>query len=147
MAWSLSRHFVLSANFHGGDVVANYPFDGTKNGSSVYSACPDDDVFRNISLVYSMTHPTMHKSRSFPNGITNGADWYVLYGGMQDWNYLNTGDFEITVELSTIKWPAASMLPSYWSDNKAAMLAYLMQVHKGVKGTAIEHLVFMNRNR
>ena len=28
MNWSLSRHFVLSINFHGGAVVANYPWDG-----------------------------------------------------------------------------------------------------------------------
>lgn len=134
MQWSLSRHFVLSANFHGGDVVANYPYDGTASGANVYSACPDDDFFRQIALVYSNTHTTMHDSTDFANGITNGADWYVLYGGMQDWNYLHTGDMEITIELSMVKWPAASELPSFWDQNREAMIAYLQQVHKGVKG-------------
>jgi hypothetical protein len=56
---------------------------------------------------------------------------------MQDWNYLKTGDFEITIELSMDKWPSASALPGYWDQNREAMVAYLQQVHKGVKGNAL----------
>ena len=55
MKWTQSYPFVLSANLHGGSFVANYPFDDNKERKSgVYSKCPDDDVFRHVSLVYSM---------------------------------------------------------------------------------------------
>jgi len=136
MNFTLHHNFVLSANFHGGSVVANYPYDGnTDRISGRKDPTPDDDLFQYISLVYSNAHRTMHLSSEFPNGITNGAEWYVLYGGMQDWNYKGAGCMEITIELSDIKYPLSRDLPQYWNDNRNAMLAYMEQVHTGIKGT------------
>jgi len=130
-------NFVLSANYHGGAVVANYPYDGNANyRSGSYSASPDDGVFKLLATTYSNTHRVMHNSREFHGGITNGAEWYVLYGGMQDWNYVyNLGVFEITLEISDVKWPSASELSTFWDDNREAMLTYMELVHKmGIRG-------------
>jgi len=138
MNFTSNHHFVLSANFHGGAVVVNYPFDGNANQrSGVIERTPDHDLFVRLSNVYSQAHRTMHNSNEFNNGITNGAEWYVLYGGMQDWNYLAAGCMEVTIELSNTKYPAANYLADYWEDNKNALLSYLEQVHTGVKGTVV----------
>lgn len=76
MNWIQSRSFVLSANFHGGAVVANYPYDGTLSyRSGVIEATPDHELFRQLSLVYSEAHTEMHLSNEFADGITNGAEW------------------------------------------------------------------------
>ena len=59
MNWIRQNPFVLSANFHGGSLVANYPFDDRPNRLSDYSASPDDDVFRELAMTYSKNHKTM----------------------------------------------------------------------------------------
>lgn len=62
-------------------------------------------------------------SQEFPNGgITNGAAWYPIYGSMQDWVYLATGCFELTVEVSESKWPPMASLGALWKENKASLL-------------------------
>lgn len=140
MDFANAHHFVLSANFHGGTVVANYPWDGNRNyRSGAYSACPDDAVFKRLATLYSTTHTTMHSSWEFSGGITNGADWYVLYGGMQDWGYLYNGEVQLTLEISDDKYPSPATLPSFWVQNKDAMLAYMEQVNvMGVRGVVTD---------
>ncbi|KAK4878716.1 hypothetical protein RN001_011222 [Aquatica leii] len=143
MEWILSEPFVLSANLHNGALVANYPFDDNSNLTGGYeNLTPDDNVFKYLAHIYSDAHRTMHLAQScpmYPNehfegGITNGAKWYVVTGGMQDWNYLSTSCMELTLELGCYKYPNASELPKYWMDNREALLKFMEQVHKGVHG-------------
>lgn len=89
------------------------------------SLTPDDDVFKHLALTYSTNHAKMARGVScqsntpaFKRGITNGAEWYPLTGGMQDYNYVWFGCMEVTLELSCCKYPFARELPKYWEDNK-----------------------------
>ncbi len=139
--WLKKYPFVLSINFHNGALVANYPYDNSPSGKDVYAACPDDDIFRQLALTYSKNHPKMHLGKpcsgdrsGFKDGITNGAAWYSVSGGMQDYNYLHTNCFEITVEQGCGKFPYSYMLESIWDENRDSMIKYIEQVHEGVSG-------------
>lgn len=138
--WIDEIPFVLSANYHGGSLVANYPYDDRQDKRSLYSATPDDDIFRKLALTYSENHPEMHLNKrqcdgdNFKDGITNGAAWYSVSGGMQDYNYLNSNCFEITVEVGCCKFPPEDTLQGFWNDNKQSLLEYLKLVHTGLNG-------------
>ena len=141
MKWIERRPFVLSANLHGGSLVANYPYDDSPTGRSIYSKSPDDDVFQALAKSYSENHPTMHMKNPpwpcpevpadhFDDGVTNGAAWYSVSGGMQDYNYVRSNCFEITVEQGCQKFPDASTLPKFWEENKKPLLAFLDMVSR-----------------
>lgn len=55
----------------------------------------------------------------------------VVLLGMNDFSYLHTNCFEITVELSCDKFPHENELPQEWENNKDALLTYLEQVRPG----------------
>ncbi|MFC1738501.1 M14 family zinc carboxypeptidase [Planctomycetota bacterium] len=133
MRWSQAQSFVLSANLHTGSLVVNYPYDNDGLGN-VDSPTPDDALFEDIARRYSYYNPPMWNSSTFTDGITNGAAWYVVSGGMQDWNYRYISDNEVIIELSDVKTPPESELPDFWADNKDSMLAYLEAVHMGIRG-------------
>ncbi|KAJ3643620.1 hypothetical protein Zmor_026321 [Zophobas morio] len=145
--WLEDVPFILSAALHGGAMVVNYPFDTVKESTSDMenppSLTPDHDVFVHLAQVYSQNHPTMHKGDScsdskFEGGIVNGAVWYPIIGGMQDYNYAFHGCMELTLEISCCKYPAASELPKLWQDNKMALLKYCLEALRGVTGQILD---------
>ncbi|XP_069030433.1 carboxypeptidase M [Embiotoca jacksoni] len=146
IGWLETESFVLSANLHGGALVASYPYDNSNGGSELVggaSVSPDDDVFVHLAKVYSYNHASMQRgdlcedSRPFPEGVTNGYRWYPLAGGMQDYNYVWAQCLEVTLEVSCCKFPPVKELPALWTDNKKALLSFIQQVHLGVKGRVL----------
>jgi len=125
MKLQAKRNFALSANFHGGAVVVNYPWDAT------YTKHPFDQLVKDLSLKYAGLNSEMRTSREFDDGVTNGAQWYVLRGGMQDWSYAYHNDLQVTIELSDRKWPRYREIPGFYKRNKESMLAYIKSVHQG----------------
>ncbi|XP_034019150.1 carboxypeptidase M [Thalassophryne amazonica] len=147
IGWLKMETFVLSANLHGGALVASYPYDNSNNGRELVggaSVTPDNDVFVHLARLYSSNHTSMHlgdqcsDSRPFLEGITNGYQWYSVSGGMQDYNYVWAQCLELTLELSCCKHPPVNQLPALWDENRNALLAFIQQVHLGVKGRVFD---------
>jgi hypothetical protein len=125
MKWQAKRNFSLSANFHGGAVCVNYPWDTQKEDFPLIS------FVKELSLDYASNIPEMYNSTRFEDGITNGYKWYEVNGGMQDWSYYWYNDLQITVELSKRKWPNYSKIDQYYQDNSKSLFKYLSKVLQG----------------
>ena len=119
MNWQKQRNFVLSANFHGGAEVVNYPWD------TMGDKFPQEAYVKELSLEYSGLAPYIAASTAFKNGITNGYAWYEVNGGMQDWSIKYRNDLQITVELSNTKWPEYSKVDYYYQQNKSALIRFV----------------------
>ena len=116
MNWQKQRNFVLSANFHGGAEVVNYPWD------TLGDKFPQEALVKELSLEYSSLAPYISNSSVFKNGITNGFAWYEVNGGMQDWSIKYRNDLQLTIELSATKWPEYSKIEYYYQQNRAALI-------------------------
>ena len=55
----------------------------------------------------------------------------LVVGGMQDYNYVYKGTFELTLEISCCKYPPERDLPKLWDQNRDALVAYLQNAHMG----------------
>ncbi|HOC43401.1 MAG TPA: M14 family zinc carboxypeptidase [Thermoanaerobaculales bacterium] len=131
MAFAEAHRIVLSANFHGGAEVVNYPWD-TWSRRHV-----DDAWLIAISRAYAdAVHAVAPAGylTDLDNGITNGWDWYTITGGRQDYMTGFRGGREVTIEISSTKLLPASQLDDHWLWNRAALLGYLGQSRKGIRG-------------
>ncbi|XP_061435877.1 probable carboxypeptidase X1, partial [Lethenteron reissneri] len=137
IAWMERIPFVLSANLHGGELVVSYPFDMARSYWAAQELTPtaDDGFFRWLAVVYATTHRTMASRERrvchcdvFQGGIVNGAEWHTVPGSMNDFSYLHTNTFEVTIELGCDKFPHASLLHEEWDHNREALLLYMEQV-------------------
>jgi hypothetical protein len=123
--------FTMAANYHGGAEVINYPWDNSK------SRHVDDEWWQMVSRQYAdlAQEENSDYMTDRDNGITNGADWYMIYGSRQDYMNYYQQCRELTVECSTTKCPPASDLPMYWNYNRNSIYAFLNQVLFGIHGT------------
>ncbi len=135
--WSKKRA-VLSATFHGGALIANYPWDYADSIGTPPTEPPDLYLARQISLGYSRLNQPMYLNPSpsapYDSGVIYGYTWYPAPGSLQDWSYHATSCLDITMEISTTKWPSGSTLPTYWNNNRDAMLYFIRQAGWGVQG-------------
>ncbi len=122
--------FTMAANYHGGAEVMNYPWDNTKTRHA------DDAWWQYVSREYAnLCHAVNSSYMTDQNsGITNGADWYMIGGGRQDYMNGYRQCREITIECSTTKNPSASQLPTFWNYNHNAILTYMEQCLNGIHG-------------
>lgn len=135
MRWAAENHCALSAHYHGGALIVNYPYDNEPGiPSQTEAPSPDDAMFRYISLEYSSHNTPMYTGGNFSQGIVNGSYWYSITGGMIDWNYRFMGCPEVLIELGFTKRPLPSTLPQYWADNRDSMYAYAETAHIGIRG-------------
>ena len=131
MDFAEERDLVMSANFHGGAEVINFPWD------TWAKLAADDDWWYFVSREYA---DTAHSYSPFgyltdlDNGVTNGYAWYSISGGRQDYmNYFHHCR-EVTIEISEMKMPPGSQMPQFWDYNYRSLLNYMEQVLYGVRG-------------
>ncbi|MCK5839037.1 MAG: PKD domain-containing protein, partial [Bacteroidales bacterium] len=134
MDFAENMDFVMSANFHGGAELINYPWD------TWIRRAADDDWWINVSYEYADTVHA-HSSGYFydlGDGVTNGYDWYSISGGRQD--YMNYFQYcrESTIEISGVKLLPASQLPAHWEYNYRSFLNYMEQCSYGVRGVVTD---------
>ena len=134
MQFAQDNAFVMGANYHGGAEVMNYPWDNT------YTLHADDAWYQLISHEYAnLCHAvSAGYMTDYNNGITNGAAWYMIGGGRQDYMNGYAQCRELTIECSNTKCPNGSQMPTFWNYNKNSLFAFMNQCIYGIHGTVTD---------
>jgi uncharacterized repeat protein (TIGR01451 family) len=136
MNFGYAHRFVMGANYHGGAQVLNYPWDAIADEFNPEYA-PDDQLFYDFGYGYTQRNTDLWNG-GWPNGITRGWEWYMIYGGMQDWAYFYQGEHHVTLEISNNKSPAYNLMNDYWDRNRDAMLWWMSQSLTGFHGLVLD---------
>lgn len=139
MHFADSLYFTMSANFHTGAEVFNYPWD---TWSALHA---DDNWWLRTGILYADTVQANSASGYFNDlysgtnpGVTNGYAWYQVTGGRQDYMNYFKHCRECTIELSSTFIPNANTLLNYWNYNYRSLLNYLEQSLYGIRGVVTD---------
>lgn len=127
--------FAMGANIHGGYEVVNYPWD------TWYKLHPDNAWWIEVSRRYADTVQANSPAGFFvaeDNGITNGAAWYVITGGRQDYMNYFAHCREVTLEVSNTKLMPASQLNNMWNYHHRSLINYLKDAWYGIRGVVTD---------
>ncbi|XP_021488363.1 adipocyte enhancer-binding protein 1 isoform X2 [Meriones unguiculatus] len=167
ISWMEKNPFVLGANLNGGERLVSYPYDMARTPSqeqllaaamaaargeddeevSEAQETPDHAIFRWLAISFASAHLTMTEpyrggcqAQDYTSGmgIVNGAKWNPRSGTINDFSYLHTNCLELSIYLGCDKFPHESELPREWENNKEALLTFMEQVHRGIKGVVTD---------
>ncbi len=131
------NYFRLSANFHGGTEVLNYPWDSWSRLSA------DDAWWVRTCRKYADTvhiYAPANYMNEYVNGITNGYAWYYVRGSRQDYQIYYRHGREVTIEISDTKLLPPAQLPAHWEYNYRSLINYLEQAQYGIRGAVTDSL-------
>lgn len=145
IAWLEKIPFLLGGNLQGGELVVAYPYDMAQSAQKPQeqSPTPDDHVFRWLAYAYASTHRQMSDARrrvchtedfQKEDGTINGASWHTVAGSLNDFSYLHTNCFELSIYVGCDKFPHVSQLPDEWENNRESLIVFMEQAHRGIKG-------------
>ncbi len=140
MQFLQKHHFVMSANFHAGAEVVNYPWDSWSSSERKHA---DNDWFYTISRRYADTvhaYAPAGYMTYLDDGVTNGGDWYEISGGRQDYVTGFLHGREVTIELDNTKITPAEELIPLWDYNKRSLLNYMAEALYGIHGYVLDSL-------
>ena len=138
--WVSDKHFVMSANFHGGAELTNFPWDSWESNSRTHA---DDNWYRYVCQNYVdtchvyddtyMVGETYYQPGCGP--VTEGGDWYVITGSRQDYMNYYQHCREVTIEAHFDKvCTSTTELPTYWTNSKSSLLHFAMECLNGFRG-------------
>jgi hypothetical protein len=128
----LSDHrFTLSANFHSGSEIVNYPWD---RWSRLHA---DDEWFYDISRAYADTvhvYSDPNYMSGYDDGVVRGYVWYKVNGSRQDFVTYDLQGREVTIELDNDYVTPAERLDFLWQYNYHSLVSYLENALYGIHG-------------
>ena len=150
------RDFVLSATLHGGAEVLNYPWDSfTSREREVEQASWWKQVCARF-IHRGRQHDASFMTEVSSTGYNAGGDWYVIHNGRQDYMNYYHDIRELTMEVSTTKLSASSLLDAKWGSMAPSLIGYIGEAlsinslsasDTGLSGPADDARVFPNPTR
>jgi hypothetical protein len=139
MQFMEAHNFTLAANLHGGAEVFNYPWDSWMTWQHSHA---DADWWEYVGHNFADT--CHHYSATFmteeDNGVTEGGDWYVITGSMQDYHNWYLGTRHVTLEVCEDKVLSSNLLPSYWDYTFHSFLNFVAEADNGIHGIVTDSL-------
>lgn len=153
MNFGRERNFTMSANFHGGAELYNYPWD---TWTSDEKSHPDNSWWQHIGNDFVNTCHSQNYwyMQDMYGGVTEGGDWYSITGSRQDYFNYFLGCREVTMEISSDKVVNYYQLYRYWNYLRDALLNYIEESLNGFRGVVtdsitglpVEATVFINNH-
>ena len=139
MQFMEERNFTLAANLHGGAEVFNYPWDSWMTWQRSHADADWWEYvghnFADTCHLYSTSYMTEEN-----NGVTEGGDWYVITGSMQDYHNWYLGTRHVTLEVCEEKVLSSNRLPNYWSYAFRSLLNFIAEADNGIHGIVTDSL-------